>query len=490
LKIRANFAGGNSPGQFVVFDGFNGISPALSALTNGFTSFQCDVMFAPGSATCTNSSTKVVNYGHLQFGTRNGNDQYWFSLPVEIPVGTNTWTHVNIPISYGDANLLAINDVLIKIDGDFYTQSTLNGVSTLWVDNIMFVAPTNYVMPSPPTLTIQKATPGLRIFAGSTGANDRTELATVDQHQSWIGGTYPVSYSFTLLSYPANIGQTHIFLIPTWCLAPGNNGIYNNEYVDWQASNALWLDIQPYPPNGAYASIYWKTNLAGASPNHTQVVLTNTTAVGTWTLKFTGPGAGTVTGPDGTSGNFTIADANVATDFANPLVAYFGLQPNSGTGVGQYEDWGSITVSGLTTGGVNENDNFTTDTSFNTALWSINTATPALNTSVQLVTPSTPYWVSWTLPAAGYDLGTATNVNADVNNNTIGTPNAWLLPEYYNQYADGKDMPGGAAQGSSWYWVLVPTNCLPTVDGMPYGEGTGVPAPNAFFMLFNPSLSN
>jgi hypothetical protein len=81
-------------------------------------------------------------------------------------------------------------------------------------------------------------------------------------------------------------------------------------------------------------------------------------------------------------------------------------------------------------------------------------------------------------------------VNADVNNNTIGTPNAWLLPEYYNQYADGKDMPGGAAQGSSWYWVLVPTNCLPTVDGMPYGEGTGVPAPNAFFMLFNPSLSN
>ena len=61
---------------------------------------------------------------------------------------------------------------------------------------------------------------------------------------------------------------------------------------------------------------------------------------------------------------FTIGDPNVATDFANPLVAYFGLQPNSSTGIGQYEDWASIQVNGVA--GVNENDNFATDTSFET----------------------------------------------------------------------------------------------------------------------------
>jgi len=479
LKISATFSSG---GQFVVFDGFNGINPALSALTNGLTSFQCDVMFAPGSATTINSGTLVTNYGHLQFGTRNGNSQDFFTPAVEIQAGSNNWTHVTIPISINnDANLLLINDVLVKIDGGWYGSNPLNGASTLWVDNIKFVGPATVVLPLPPTLSIQKATPGLRMFAGSTANTyDRVEVATVDQSQSWIGGS-SVSYSFTLLSYPANIGQTMIFLVPVNTIPPGNS-VYNNEYVEYQASNAFWLNIQPYPPSGATASIEWKTNLPNSNPTNILVVLTNSTAVGTWTLTFTSASGGTVTAPGGKQAAFTIADPNVATDFANPVVAYFGLQPNSGAGIGQYEDWGSISVTGVT--GVKENDNFTTDTSFNSGLWNINTLTVALNTCVQLVATNTPYWVSWTLPAVNFGLGTASDIRGSTTT-AYGTQYPWVLPEYYNSYNDGNTIPNQATQGSKT-WVLVPSTCLPTVDG---SQG-GVPSKNAFFQLFDPPLAN
>ena len=57
LKIVANFPVNTD--QFTVWDGYNGISPALSGIQ--FTNFQCDVRFAAGSAT--NSSG---NFGSLQ----------------------------------------------------------------------------------------------------------------------------------------------------------------------------------------------------------------------------------------------------------------------------------------------------------------------------------------------------------------------------------------------------------------------------------------
>jgi len=313
------------------------------------------------------------------------------------------------------------------------------------------------------------------MFAGSTANTyDRVELATIDQQQSWVGGPYPVSYSFTLLSYPANIGQTMIFLVPV--NTAGSQGMYNNEYIEYQAANALWLDIQPAGGGQVTASVLWKTNLPNANPTNMAVNITNSTAIGTWTLAFTSASGGTVTAPGASPVAFTIADANVATDFANPLVAYFGLQPNSSTGIGQYEDWASISVSGVA--GVNENDDFTTETSINSAVWNINTLTVALQSCVQLATTNTPLWVNWTLPAVNYGLGTAVSVFGGTN-----TPYPWMEPEYFNGYNDGNNIPGQASQGSK-VWVLIPSNCLPTADGQPFG----VPSPSAYFRLFNPPL--
>lgn len=140
LKITNNFTSGNN--QFEVYNGQNGFSPALNGAL--YTNFQCDVRFAPGSATQTNSAGVVV-FGHLQFGTRTNSNQDYFggsNYGIDIPATNSDWVHINIPISVAtDPNLASINDLLIHIYGPYGT--TLVGPSTLWVDNLAFVGPAN-----------------------------------------------------------------------------------------------------------------------------------------------------------------------------------------------------------------------------------------------------------------------------------------------------------------------------------------------------------
>jgi glucuronoarabinoxylan endo-1,4-beta-xylanase len=141
LKITNNFTSGNN--QFEVYNGQNGFSPALNGAL--YTNFQCDVRFAPGSATQTNGAGVVV-FGHLQFGTRTNTSQDYFGgsgYGIDVPATNTGWVHISIPISVAsDSNLASINDLLIHIYGPYGT--TLIGPSTLWVDNLAFVGPANH----------------------------------------------------------------------------------------------------------------------------------------------------------------------------------------------------------------------------------------------------------------------------------------------------------------------------------------------------------
>ena len=210
------------------------------------------------------------------------------------------------------------------------------------------------------TMGEQHANLGLRIYAGSViSPYDRQELTTVDQNQSWVDGNYPVVYSFTLL-HAANYNgfQTHIFLLP---VNHAGKSMSNNGYIDYQASNELWLQINGSINGQVTANISWKTNLPNANPNNLAINITNSTAVGTWTVTFNSAADGTLTAPGAVPVPFTIADSNVAADFANPLVAFFGLQPQSTNAYGAFEDYANITINGVS--GSQIDDNFTTDTS-------------------------------------------------------------------------------------------------------------------------------
>jgi glucuronoarabinoxylan endo-1,4-beta-xylanase len=139
MKITCNFSSANN--QFEVYNGLNGLNPPLLGLQ--FTNFQCDVRFAAGSATVTNGG--VVIFGHLQFGTSTAaNGQEYFggsAYGIDIVATNINWVHISIPINaVASTNLQSLNDVLIHIYGPWYgSGATLNGASTLWVDNIKFV---------------------------------------------------------------------------------------------------------------------------------------------------------------------------------------------------------------------------------------------------------------------------------------------------------------------------------------------------------------
>lgn len=130
LKINLNFNNsGGIPNQFEVFNGFNAITPTLNGLQ--YTNFQCDVSFAPGSATITNGG--VATFGYLQFGIAVGYNQDYFG-GVSVAATNANWVHVSINLNANtDTNLQSISDVLIHIYGP-----TMSGISTLWVDNIKF----------------------------------------------------------------------------------------------------------------------------------------------------------------------------------------------------------------------------------------------------------------------------------------------------------------------------------------------------------------
>ena len=136
MKITANF--NSSSNQFEVYDGQTGINPPLNGAL--YTNFQCDVRFAPGSATTTNGG--VVTFGHLQFGIAVGNSQDYFGS-VDVPSTNTNWVHVSVPVAdvTMDPNLGQINDVLIHIYGPRYPSSPSAALRPCGVDNLQFTGP-------------------------------------------------------------------------------------------------------------------------------------------------------------------------------------------------------------------------------------------------------------------------------------------------------------------------------------------------------------
>ena len=231
--------------------------------------------------------------------------------------------------------------------------------------------------------------------------------------------------------------------------------------------------------SGFTTQIDWKTNSPAAGQNNNALPLTTTTSTngrGTWTLTFTNDTDGTVTAPDGTNVSFTLpSDPAWQADFANPVTIDFGTAPNNTAGYGQWITFKTIAISNVLDG--TQYDDFTQDDALNTGLWNPAFSVDSFNAgnnnagSVFLVSTNTPYWLNWTTPDAGYGLATATGLSAT---------NQWLSPAYYGNGFVSNSIP--TRMGTSNVWTLVPTYCLPTVDGMIASPIS----PTAFFRLQKP----
>ncbi|HUA65953.1 MAG TPA: hypothetical protein VME24_08905 [Alphaproteobacteria bacterium] len=468
----------------------------VSSLT--YTSMVMDVRWDASSVVAT-GSVGYANFGPLRFGVRasgaNGTSssgQDWF-YTTNIPAADTNWIHLVIPLAANDPNQVNWGELLVGADSST-TGSAFNGPATLYIDNIEFIGPLVTTIIPPPTVNLQPAIPGLRMFVGSSANYIREGLITTagsGESESWVGSgvNYPVTYSFQLLSYPpANIGITELGILPEASFNPTSNfqtTIYGNSFLDYQVSNGLYLAIAPWNGNGPVtASVQWKVGMPSANPTNIVLNITNSTAIGTWKLTMTSATQGTLTAPGGQSGSFTISDPNVASDFANPAVAVFFEDPNSTAGYGLYEDWGTISITGTASG--NQTENFSAEsTDFNGAT----TSPGGFFQNNYSVDPANlvisrngldKYWVDWTQDINNnYFLVTSTNILLPAAN--------WFSPLFYAQYNDESAPRGVSVQHGAKWWELLPSDDLPTANGTaqpgPVPAVTVPLAPNAYFML-------
>ena len=490
MQLQTTFTQGS---QLVAWDGANGIAPALNGLSLGFTSFECDIMIDGTSATQTNAAGAQY-FGNLQYGQRTaggfGQDYYQTVTQVS-PTNADKWIHVKVPVNpQSDANMAEINDVVFHIYGPFgnlgVNENDLIGTYTMWIDNIKFKAPLAQPLVPPPALKMLPTQPGtLRMF-GIAPQYTRSELITVDPNQGWIGGpgddgvisdtyTKPVSYSFTLSEISTSAGfQTHFMLLPN------ETGNYNGQ--DYSGANELWLQINSTGnATNVNFNVAWKINDTGSNPTNTPLNIANTPGVGKWTITFTGQTNGSVTVPNGSNYLFTINDPTVATDFANPTYAVFGIQANTvPNNFGTYDDYKEISITNtagsaaMLLNGTNFDDVFIHDAAINTNLWSLrmDTTAPTGNYNITnavteitntlpanalplfLETTNTPFWITWNVTTNGYGLAESLSLTLPITN--LVSPASFSGTNSAGAYNDAPlQINAGPA-----FWALIPKDCL------------------------------
>lgn len=410
LELLLNFPGG---GQYVLWDGGSPNYAPLDLAT--WTNLSFDIRYDVTSAVRTNTSAAGQNgsqgvgsldYGFMRMGSRsptfNQDWIYYFAIPATNGNGNpNTnWTHISVDLrtvaqTYSDLSAGLVN-LIFGMDAANYGNAPLKGPQTLWIDNIQLTGA--IPKPAPPKLSLVKANPALRTFGGS-GQFGRAQVQLVDQNESWIGGTFPVNYSFTVQDNATTPGALdyHIHLIQ------GTNGYSGADFTD---NNVLWLQIiSGTGTNTCVANISWKTNAPGSNPANVALRITNSVLAGTWTLTFLSDTNGTLTAPGAAPAPFSInlADADAMATFSNPLEVRFGIQNNGNPANGGIpHDWSNITVSGTT--GTQINEDFTKEgtNQLDSTVWDLGHSDGV--GVVNLVPTNAPYWVKWTLPDTSFNL--------------------------------------------------------------------------------------
>lgn len=420
----------------------------------------------------------VYVFSQTAAGTYSSGEYYGYGAQTNIsaawfPPAGSGWVHVDMPMgTFGTANagaFIASSPAFSFGIGAYMAGLTSTNHQEIDIANVQIVMDTNPPVLPPPTMNIVQAKPALRIFAqDNTHTYNQEGIGTMDRNESWVGvatPANPVSYSITLASFDT-VDNYALYAQFVQNANPGDPfGVYNG-------TNALVWTIQK--AGGLFSTrVDWKTNAPAAGQTNNALAVTTTTSTsgrGTWTLTFTNDTDATVTAPDGTSAAFTLPnDPTWTALFANPLIIDFGTAPNNEAGYGQWVDVSRIAISNVVDG--TQFDDFTQDDVLNTSLWnpgfSLNNNPP----SVIQVSTNTPFWVNWTVPDDLFVLAT----KADLSNTNV----PWYTPNYYG---NGIATTVPTQMGNNLKWTLIPSACLPTLDGFP----GGVPASQAFFILQKP----
>jgi len=173
-------------------------------------------------------------------------------------------------------------------------------------------------------------------------------------------------------------------------------------------ANVIFIQIVNNADGTASASFRSKVNEAN---NNTQFWGPNAPSVtgpsmrGTWSVSFLPNTDVTLTAPDGTTNSFSIP-IETANAFTGGLTAYFGIMPNSPANIGKGVSLSHVTVSSA--GSPILEDDFA-GPNLDMAKWQLSAADPA---GIKLLTADMAgFWVSWTVPDAGFVLKSTPNLS-------------------------------------------------------------------------------
>jgi hypothetical protein len=366
------------------------------------------------------------------------------------------WHHLSIPVPSTISGAGSVHSV-----GFYQWNPSAMGTMNFWVANVTVKA--RVVPVAPPTVKLPtKAVPGLNVYASTEGNSfyDRQEAELMQPSGlSWVGQATPanpVTYSFTIASYPNSVNcEAWLFLTP--------NPTANDNAPDWNETNCIIFYVQGSPTNalghfeykvnedhqqamygggsetrtsGGNTYNYYYSAAPGSLPNGaiTNLVsagvynitnesgnlatVTNNGLLGTWTLKFTSTTNGTMIAPNGNRSSFVIPPynaANFAEQSSPGFNVYLGMQANQADAMNQAVVFANFAVSNTAQP---FSENFLTDTVLDTTnTW--DTAVSGGPKGVLIVPAGSAYWLTWGLPDSGFTLQTAP---------VLGNPLAWTTP--------------------------------------------------------------
>ncbi len=344
MKIVMGFntaLGGENKGAYAYFFP----SPIAGDAIYDLDSVHLDVKVDPSSA--------LDTYGHSGlFGMAFSVGDSWTWTPVfsdeigaNYQVDDNGWRHFDHDIQSVLTSTDAVRKVTLQLWGG--SAQNIDGTVTFWVDNFYYTTFSTNTNP-PPTLTINRAVPGLNITASVTGTDDtaryqRQDIRTASGNYSWINSSNgPVTYSITITNFPSGPGagfEARLLLVGNHA-PPGN-------FADYNEANVIYMRLYNVGDHYDQELRYKVAAPASSIFNGTYLgTISGPSPIGTWGLTIAGTNV-TMFGPSGSgSTNF---GAEVLTAFNTSTYAYVGIIPNDLANIGQSVTFSAVSISGATT---------------------------------------------------------------------------------------------------------------------------------------------
>jgi len=345
------------------------------------------------------------------------------------PYFDGLWHHVQITLDPAMPNVATAYGVSWY---EWNPNGTL-GTMNYWVANVKLVA--RVVPVAPPTVKLIPAVKGLAQFADATPSWDRQSIITTTNgsaNLTWYGRSKPVSYSWTVASWPGVNAKGSGGMIVALTLTPDLQTSQTYGDADWSSTNCLWIPISGNPDGTVTASIAYKTGQPVGNgqlfgpPTQLATGLTVPTAVGTWTLTFTSDTDMTLTAPNGSTTSVVSLPSDVAALFNGYVGAFLYTSPQSDDNIGEYVTLSAYNITGVATPVHEDLTSGALSAPFLRLLsqgWGYNYTTQS---NQLFVTSADAYWFSWTLPYVGFSPVVSTNLAGNTWNG-LATPVASLI---------------------------------------------------------------